>query len=119
MNINVDKYMPQEKTTVTICNKEYEVNDDYRNVIKFTNMQESMDSLEKIEEALTIAVGEDAAKEVMADKLSFNAFKHVTIGLLAAMTGEDMDVMERRVSEEKALEEKRTGEQFRKSNKSK
>lgn len=104
MNINIDKYMPNEKTTATVCGKEYEVNDDYRSVIKFSNMQQDIDSPEKLEEALAVAVGKDAAKEIMANKLSFTAFKHIVIGLLAAMTGENMAVLEKRV-----------GEQFRKS----
>lgn len=97
-----DKKLLCGSPEIRIGEKVYPV-DDRKNTVKkvlklFEN--ENGNDMDKADEALKIAFG-DKYKEIEALNLSFKAYQELTNMVIAAMTGEEPEVFEKRKNEEK------------------
>ena len=99
MNVNLDKYFDDQKPTITVNGKEYEVDNDYRKVMGFMQMKdklgddESVESLKKMV-AYGLVGGKKTADEIFSQKFSFQFLTHLIIGMAACMTGQSMESLE-------------------------
>lgn len=93
--INISDKLSLEKPKIAIGDKEYEVNDSMDTVLKFEELAIES-TVQSMQTAITISLGEDAAKEIGIDKFSVANFRVITIAIMAAMQGIEYEDAEAR-----------------------
>lgn len=93
--INITDRFDNEKPKIKIGEKEFEVNDSMKTVLKFEELAND-GSTESLNEAIKITLGEDAIKYLNMNELSISNFKVLTIAVLAAIQGLEYEEAEAR-----------------------
>lgn len=93
--INITDRFDNEKPKIKIGEKEFEVNDSMETVLKFEELAND-GSIESLNEAIKITLGEDAIKYLNMNELSISNFKVLTIAVLAAIQGLEYEEAEAR-----------------------
>lgn len=93
--INITDRFNNEKPKIKIGEKEFEVNDSMETVLKFEELAND-GSIESLNEAMKITLGEDAIKYLNMNELSISNFKVLTIAVLAAIQGLEYEEAEAR-----------------------
>lgn len=93
--INITDRFDNEKPKIKIGEKEFEVNDSVETVLKFEELAND-GSIESLNEAIKITLGEDAIKYLNMNELSISNFKVLTIAVLAAIQGLEYEEAEAR-----------------------
>lgn len=83
--INITDKLSSEKPSITIGDKSYEINDSMETVFKFEELASTGNK--GALDAIKMALGEKAYKELKVEKMSVANFKVLMIALLAAMQG--------------------------------
>lgn len=83
--INITDKLSNDKPSITIGEKSYEINDTLEVVFKFEEVASTGNK--GAIDALKMALGEKACKEIGVEKLSINNFKVLMTALMAAMQG--------------------------------
>ncbi len=104
MNINLDKYFDTQKPSITVFGKTYPVDNDYKKVLAMQNMSDLKADEDGVRQFLATALvgGEQAADEIMAHNIPFPAFQQLQTAVVAAMTGQSMEAVEK--ASKKAME---------------
>ncbi|MCX7924129.1 MAG: hypothetical protein N3B21_19290 [Clostridia bacterium] len=93
--INISDKLNNEKSKIVVGTKEYAVNDGIATVTKFEEMA-ATNSVSKITEAIKLAIGDKAAKELKVDEMSVGNMKVLMIAIFAAMLDIEYDDAEAR-----------------------
>ena len=93
--INITDRFNNEKPKIKIGEKEFEVNDSMETVLIFEELAND-GSIESLNEAIKITLGEDAIKYLNMNELSISNFKVLTIAVLAAIQGLEYEEAEAR-----------------------
>jgi hypothetical protein len=89
--INITDKLSKEKPSIQIGNKIYTVDDTITNVLKFEELANTGTSAAMVE-AIALALGSKAAKELNVEKMSIQSFKVLATAVIAAM--QDMEYEE-------------------------
>lgn len=89
--INITDKLSKEKPSIQIGDKTYSVDDTITNVLKFEELANTGTSAAMVE-AISLALGSKAAKELSVEKMSIQSFKVLATAVIAAM--QDMDYEE-------------------------
>ncbi len=84
--INITDKLSNEKPSIQIGKKEYQVNDGIATVLKFEELA-SVGTTSAMVEAITTALGEKAAKEIHIESMPIANFKVLSIAIMAAVQG--------------------------------
>lgn len=85
--INITDKLSDEKPTIVIGDKSYEVNDALEVVFKFEEVAQNGARGQGATEAIKLALGDKASKELKIEKMSVGNFRVLMIALMAAMQG--------------------------------
>lgn len=98
----LDNKLLTETSEIRIGDKIYPVDDRVKTVKKIQKIYENMsdDAYGSIYEAFALALGPKAAEEIDAMNMPFKAYQKVFELLMAALTGEDPDVIADRFQDE-------------------
>ncbi len=97
MKINLDSYYEEQKPTIVVFGKEYEVVNDYKKVLAFFKKKEQIqDTEESIKEFISFALvdGDKAASEILSNNFGFEFFQKIILGISACMTGQTIEQLE-------------------------
>ena len=84
--INITEKLSKEAPQIQVGEKKYSVNDSMETVLKFQELA-SDSTLDSMNNAIKISLGEEAAKELEVTSMSISNFKVLSIAILAAMQG--------------------------------
>lgn len=88
--INISDKLNMEKPSLQIGDKVYVVNDGLDAVMKFEELAGAKTATSMVE-AISVALGKDAAEELQIAKYSVSNFRVLTVGILAAMQDIEYD----------------------------
>lgn len=83
--ISITDKLNDEKPTIEIGEKVYEINDSMETVLKFEELSNTGNR--GVMSAMKMALGEEAFNEIGVEKLSINNFKVLTTAIMASMQG--------------------------------
>jgi len=92
--VNITDKLSSSKPTIQLGDKTYEINDSMETVFKFEEMASSGNK--GMVEAVKMALGEKAYRELGVAKMSVGNFKVIVVALLAAMQGVSYEEAEAR-----------------------
>lgn len=96
MKINLDQFFDDQKPEVQLFGKVYDVDNDVKTVLAFQKASKTLtDDMESIESFLGMAVGKEAAKEILDHKFNFAFLQKIIKGITACMTGKGMEEVEK------------------------
>lgn len=97
-HINLTEKLSNEKPSITINGKEYEVNDEKSNVLAMNSMIKSgeFDEIELFGKVIESGLGKKSAKEIDAMKLRFVNYQKIAFAIIACMNDEDLETVEER-----------------------
>lgn len=94
--LNISSKLSLDRPKIIIGNKEYEVNDGLSTVLKFEELVSETSGVDSMLGAITVALGEKAAKEIDIESMSLSNFKVVVVAILAAMQDIEYEEAEKR-----------------------
>ena len=94
--LNISNKLSLDRPKIIIGNKEYEVNDGLSTVLKFEELVSETSGVDSMLRAITVALGEKAAKEIDIESMSLSNFKVVVVAILAAMQDIEYEEAEKR-----------------------
>lgn len=96
--INITDRLSDDKPTIKLGDKEYEVNDSMETVFKFEEL--ASQGNKGMLQAMQMALGDKAYKELKLEKMSVSNFKVMVTALMAAMQGSTYEEAEARFREQ-------------------
>lgn len=91
--IDISSKLVNEKSKIVIAEKEYEVNDSLDTIFKFQNLITSFTDKNKINEALVLALGKDAAKDIDIGAYNFKSTRVIIAAIMAAIMDEEVETI--------------------------
>ena len=85
-----------DKPVIKMGDKEFEVNDNHKTVLIVQSQLEGKKEGEVFDFVFSKLLGEKSKKEIDAMELSFSSIKTVFIAVMAAASGEEFEVVEKR-----------------------
>lgn len=93
--INITDKLSLERPRIQIGDKSYEVDDSVEAVFKFQELSTQGNSEDTMTKAITLAIGEEAVKDLNIRKMSISNYKIITIAILSAMQGLEYEEVEK------------------------
>jgi hypothetical protein len=84
--INITDKLSNEKPSIQIGDKIYQINDSVETVLKFEELM-SIGTSEALVEAISTSLGKESLKEISLKKMSIDNFKVLTIAITASVQG--------------------------------
>lgn len=99
--VDITEKLCLDKPSIKIGDKTYEVDNTIEAVLQYqtsreTNPEGDENNIESLKSSLRIALGAKAVKELNIDKMSFQAYQVLMIGVAAAMQGVSYEEAEER-----------------------
>lgn len=88
--INISDKLNSDKPSIQIGDKVYPVNDGMATVIQFEELAVTQ-TADSLNQAMVIALGQEAVDEIGIKNISLSNFKVITIAILACMQGTEYD----------------------------
>lgn len=87
--INISSKLDSSKPVLQIGEKQYEVNDSLQTMTKLEELMTSLGNIQACEQAVEIALGKKAAKEIGVQNYSFKNYRVLIAGIMAAIQDTD------------------------------
>lgn len=104
--IDISAKLTNERPKLKLAeNKVYEIDDRKNTVLKMNQKLQNADieDIEFIDEMIEMLLGKEAAKEIDEMNLSIVNYQSIMVAIMAAITGEEYDVAEKRFRESAGL----------------
>jgi len=100
--IDISGKLTNERPKIKLSeDKIYEIDDRKNTILKMNQKLQNadIDDIEVIDEMVEMLLGKEAAKEIDGMNLSIASYQAIFIAIMAAITGEEYEIVERRFRE--------------------